>query len=161
LPNADIDMNNLLRKAMRFSPDIIAVAEMRGAEAMVAQEAARTGHAVVTSLHANSARRAYSRILSMCQMSNTNISTAVLMGFVVEAFPVMVFKRQFPDGTRRVMEIVEATGIQNGVVQANTLYRFEAETGEYVREHGVSNELAEILRSNDADKAAIDRFREV
>jgi hypothetical protein len=30
-----------------------------------------------------------------------------------------------------------------------------------VREHGVSDELAEILRSNGADKAAIDRFREV
>jgi pilus assembly protein CpaF len=120
MQSADIDMNDLLRKAMRFSPDIIAVADMRGAEAMVAQEAARTGQAI----------------------------------------PVMVFKRQFPDGTRRVMEIVEATGIENGVVQANTLYRFEAETGEYIREHGVSDELAETLRGNGADKAAISRFRE-
>ena len=161
MQNANIDMNDLLRKAMRFSPDIIAVAEMRGAEAMVAQEAARTGHAVVTSLHANSARKAYNRILSMCQMSGTNINTNILLGFVVEAFPVMVFKRQFPDGTRRVMEIVEATGIENGVVQANTLFRFEAETGEYIREHGVSDELAETLRGNGADKAAIGRFREV
>jgi pilus assembly protein CpaF len=134
---------------------------MRGAEAMVAQEAARTGHAVVTSLHANSARRAYSRILSMCQMSSTNISTAVLLGFLVEAFPVMVFKRQFPDGTRRIMEIVEATGIQNGVVQANTLYRFEGETGKYVRKHGVSDELAEILHGNGANKATVDRFWKV
>jgi pilus assembly protein CpaF len=161
MQSADIDMNDLLRKAMRFSPDIIAVAEMRGAEAMVAQEAARTGHAVVTSLHANSARKAYNRILSMCQMSGTNINTNILLGFVVEAFPLMVFKRQFPDGTRRVMEIVEATGIDNGVVQANTLYRFEAETGEYIREHGVSDELAETLRGNGADKTAISRFREV
>jgi pilus assembly protein CpaF len=161
MSNADINMNDLLRKAMRFSPDIIVVAEMRGAEAMVAQEAARTGHAVVTSLHANSARRAYSRILSMCQMSSTNISTAVLLGFLVEAFPVMVFKRQFPDGTRRIMEIVEATGIQNGVVQANTLYRFEGETGKYVRKHGVSDELAEILHGNGANKATVDRFWKV
>jgi pilus assembly protein CpaF len=118
LQNADIDMNDLLRKALRFSPDIIAVAEMRGAEAMVAQEAARTGHVVVTSLHANSARKAYGRILSMCQMSGTNISTHILMGFVAEAFPIMVFKKQMPDGTRRIMEIVEATGVQNGAVQA-------------------------------------------
>jgi len=158
---ADIDMNDLLRKAMRFSPDIIAVAEMRGAEAMVAQEAARTGHTVVTSLHANSARRAYSRILSMCQMSRTAISTEVLLGFVVEAFPVMVFKRQFPDGTRRIMEIVEATGIRDGSVQANTLFRFETETGEYVREHGISDTLAEMLRGNGADRIAIDRHMEV
>ena len=161
LQNADIDMNNLLRKALRFSPDIIAVAEMRGAEAMVAQEAARTGHVVVTSLHANSARKAYGRVLSMCQMSGTNISTNILMSFVVEAFPIMVFKKQMPDGTRRIMEIVEATGIQNGVVQANTLYRFETETGKYVREHGISDELAETMRGNGADTAVVVRFMEV
>jgi pilus assembly protein CpaF len=161
LQNADIDMNDLLRKALRFSPDIIAVAEMRGAEAMVAQEAARTGHVVVTSLHANSARKAYGRILSMSQMSGTNISTHILMSFVVEAFPIMVFKKQMPDGTRRIMEIVEATGIQNGVVQANTLYRFETETGKYVREHGISDELAEIMRGNGADMASVVRFMEV
>ena len=113
MENADVDMNDLLRKAMRFSPDIIVVAEMRGAEAMTAQEAARTGHVVVTSLHANSARKAYGRILSMCQMSGTNISTNILMGFVAEAFPVMVFKKQMPDGTRRIMEIVEALKERN------------------------------------------------
>jgi len=161
LQNAHIDMNDLLRKALRFSPDIIAVAEMRGAEAMVAQEAARTGHVVVTSLHANSARKAYGRILSMCQMSGTNISTHILMSFVVEAFPIMVFKKQMPDGTRRIMEIVEATGIENGVVQANTLYRFETETGKYVREHSISDELAEIMRGNGADMAMVIKFMEV
>jgi pilus assembly protein CpaF len=83
------------------------------------------------------------------------------MSFVVEAFPIMVFKKQMPDGTRRIMEIVEATGIQNGVVQANTLYRFETETGKYVREHGISDELAEIMRGNGADMASVVRFMEV
>lgn len=163
MQTADIGMNDLLRKAMRFSPDIIAVAEMRGAEAMVAQEAARTGHTVVTSLHANSAKKAYNRILSMCQMSGTAISTSILMSFVVEAFPVMVFKRQFPDGTRRIMEIIEATGVQDGVVQTSTLYRFETdgETGEFVRVHGISDNLTDILRENGADKAVVERLREV
>jgi pilus assembly protein CpaF len=161
LKNANVDMNDLLRKALRFSPDVIAVAEMRGAEAMTAQEAARTGHTVVTSLHASSARRAYGRILSMCQMSNTRIVTDVLMGFIVEAYPIMVHKKQMQDGTRRVMEIIEAVGIQNGTVQANTLYRFDSETGDFSRVHGVSDGLAEILRENGAEKAAVDRFREV
>ena len=161
MENADVDMNDLLRKAMRFSPDIIAVAEMRGAEAMTAQEAARTGHTVVTSLHANSARKAYGRILSMCQMSGTNISTNILMGFVAEAFPVMVFKRQFPDGTRRIMEIVEATGVRDGVVQAHTLYRFEAETGKFLQVGGVSDSLADTLLENGANATAVAQFREV
>lgn len=57
--NMTIDANKLLRHALRWSPDIICVAEMRGAEAMAAQEAARTGHTVVTSLHANNARACY------------------------------------------------------------------------------------------------------
>lgn len=161
MQNADVDMNDLLRKAMRFSPDIIVVAEMRGAEAMTAQEAARTGHTVITSLHANSARKAYGRILSMCQMSGTNISTGVLMGFVAEAFPLMIFKKQMPDGTRRIMEIVEATGVQDGVVQANTLYRFEQQTGQFIRVGGISDSLADTLLENGADRAAVAHFREV
>lgn len=161
MQNADIDMNDLLRKALRFSPDIIAVAEMRGEEAMVAQEAARTGHTVVTSLHANSAKKAYNRILSMCQMSGTNISTSILMSFVAEAFPVMVFKRQLPDGMRRIIEIAEATGVKNGAVETNTLYRFDMQSGEYVKVNGISGALADVLRENGADKEAMARFGEV
>jgi pilus assembly protein CpaF len=161
MEHADVDMNDLLRKAMRFSPDIIAVAEMRGAEAMTAQEAARTGHTVVTSLHANSARKAYGRILSMCQMSGTNISTNILMAFVTEAFPVMVFKRQFLDGTRRIMEIAEATGVRDGVVQAHTLYRFEAETGKFMQVGGVSRGLADTLLENGANAATVAKLQEV
>jgi pilus assembly protein CpaF len=157
MESADIDMNDLLRKAMRFSPDIIAVAEMRGEEAMVAQEAARTGHTVVTSLHANSAKQAYTRVLSMCQMSRTNIATDILMGFVAEAFPVMVFKRQFPDGTRRMMEIVEATGVREGRVETRTLFDYDTEQGRYRRVNGISEELAGILRDNGADKTLICR----
>jgi pilus assembly protein CpaF len=161
MENANIDMNDLLRKAMRFSPDIIAVAEMRGAEAMVAQEAARTGHTVVTSLHANSAKQAYNRVLSMCQMSGTNIATHVLMGFVVEAFPVMVFKRQFPDGTRRMMEIVEATGVRDGRVDTRTLFAYDCEQSVYQKVNGISDGLAGILRDNGVDKTLIHRYMEV
>ena len=159
MENADVDMNDLLRKAMRFSPDIIVVAEMRGAEAMTAQEAARTGHVVVTSLHANSARKAYGRILSMCQMSGTNISTGILMSFVAEAFPIMVFKKQMPDGTRRIMEIVEAAGVKDGVVQARTLFRFEG--GRFVQTGSISESLADTLLENGADPATVFGFKVV
>jgi len=160
MENADVDMNDLLRKALRFSPDIIVVAEMRGAEAMTAQEAARTGHTVVTSLHANSARKAYGRILSMCQMSGTNIATEILLRFVAEAFPIMVFKKQMPDGKRRIVEIVEATGVRDGTVQANTLYRFESETGTFMQVGGISDSLADTLLENGADTRDVARCKE-
>ena len=43
-----VDQIALLDMALRFNPDIIVVGEMRGPEANAAQEAARTGVAVVT-----------------------------------------------------------------------------------------------------------------
>jgi len=82
------------------------------------------------------------------------------MRFVAEAFPVMVFKRQFSDGTRRIMEIVEATGVKDGQVQANSLYRFETD-GKFKKVNGISNSLMEVLLENGADKTAVNRFGEV
>ncbi|MEG2136344.1 MAG: ATPase, T2SS/T4P/T4SS family, partial [Clostridia bacterium] len=57
---ANIDMRALLRTSLRLRPDLITMAEMRGAEALDAQEAARTGHTVTSTLHANSAAQAFS-----------------------------------------------------------------------------------------------------
>ena len=130
---------------------------------MIAQEAARTGHTVITSLHANSARMAYKRILSMCQMSDTKITTHVLMGMVIEGFPIMVFKKQMPDGKRRIMEIVEATGSWDGDVQANTLFRYSIHPdcrGEFVRVNGISEQLADLMLENGANPALVEHFRQ-
>ena len=57
-----IDQIGLLDAALRFNPDIIVVGEMRGAEANAAQEAARTGVAVVTTIHSNSCEATYRRM---------------------------------------------------------------------------------------------------
>lgn len=156
--NMTIDANKLLRHALRFNPDIICVAEMRGAEAMTAQEAARTGHAVVTSLHANNARAAYNRILSMCRMGGTELSDMTLMRFIIEAFPVMVYKKQMADGTRRIMEIVEATSLEDGVIQATTLFRFDIETQQHVHVGVISDALAQRLLDDGIDKKTLMRF---
>ena len=153
-----IDANKLLRHALRFNPDIICVAEMRGAEAMTAQEAARTGHAVVTSLHANSARAAYNRILSMCRMGGTELEDLTLLRFIIEAFPVMVYKKQLPNGTRRIMEIVEATGIENGVIKATTLFQFDIETDQHLQVDSISDMLAQRLLDDGVDKKTLKRF---
>ena len=161
LSGASVDASELLRKALRFHPDIIVPAEMRGAEAMIAQEAARTGHTVITSLHANSARMAYKRILSMCQMSDTKITTHVLMGMVVEGFPLMVFKKQMPDGKRRIMEIVEATGSWDSEVQATTLFRFAIQpdgSGRFIRVNGISEKMADLMLENGANPTLISQF---
>ena len=62
-----IDQIALLDIALRFNPDIIAVGEMRGPEANAAQEAARVGVAVLTTIHSSSSEGTYRRMVSLCK----------------------------------------------------------------------------------------------
>ena len=157
-PEMNISMNDLLRTALRFTPDIICVAEMRGEEAMASQEASRTGHTVVTTLHAISARSAYHRILSMCQMSSTRIPTNYIMQFIIEAFPIMVYKRRLADGSRKIIEIVEAIGFEDDNVKAKTLYKFNIRDNEFEKVGNISSNLLQIMLENGAKQKDIDRF---
>ena len=73
---------------------------MRGKEALTAVEAGRTGHIIISTLHANSAIDAYNRILSMCVSTGVRLSESKLLEFILEAMPLILFKRQLPDGRR-------------------------------------------------------------
>ena len=64
-------MLDLLKLSLRLHPEILVPAEMREKEALTVQEAGRTGHTIVSTLHANSARTAYDRILTMCLSPGT------------------------------------------------------------------------------------------
>ncbi len=158
LTNADVSMTDLLRHSLRYHPDLLILSEMRGAEAMTVVESARTGHTVVTSLHANSANKAYNRILSMYQMAATSIPSHVILTFIMEAFPIVVYKKQMPDGSRRITEIVEALGVENAKVVTHTLYRFNQKNQRHERVHPISEALAQTLAENDAPPEQIQRF---
>ena len=55
----------------------------------------------------------------------------MLMRQILKAFPVMVFKKQLSDGSRKIMSIVEGIDYVDGKIQFNTLYRFQ-KTNEYM-----------------------------
>jgi pilus assembly protein CpaF len=143
-PN-EVSMLDLLKLSLRLHPEILVPAEMRGAEALTVQEAGRTGHTIVSTLHANSARAAYDRILTMCLQAGTKLSEERLLKNIVEAFPVMVFKRRLPDGTRKYVEIFEATGVEDGILLGNALFKFKVsrherdESGRIVKTHALKH----------------------
>ena len=62
-----VDQDMLLDMALRYHPDIICVGEMRSAEAYAAQEAARTGHGVLTTIHSNSSQATWRRMVTLCK----------------------------------------------------------------------------------------------
>lgn len=119
-----ITMRDLLKASLRFHPQLDVPLEVRSEEALEAADAGISGHTILTSLHAHGAREAYDRLKVMCMQAGTALSEEALLRMCVAAWPIMVFKKQLRDGTRKYMEIFEATGIKDGEVVGNMLYRF-------------------------------------
>jgi len=166
-----ITMLDLLKLSLRLHPTVLVPAEMRGKEALTVQEAGRTGHTIVSTLHANSARTAYERILTMCLEAGTSLSEERLLRNIVEAFPIMLFKMQLPDKSRKYIEIFEATGVENGQVAGTTLFRYDIDhyerdksgkiikaVGQHKRVGYISQALAERLLINGVELDEIRRF---
>ena len=105
-PKQNIDQDKLLEFALTCNPDIICVGEMKSAEAWAAQEAARTGHGIITTTHANSCAATYYRMMTLCAKKH-DISDRTLYNLVTEAFPIVLFVKKLEDNSRRVMEITE------------------------------------------------------
>jgi pilus assembly protein CpaF len=109
----------------------------------------------------------------MCLEAGTSLSEERLMKNIVEAVPIMVFKMQLPDHSRKYMEIFEATGTKDGEVIGNTLYKYVVdryerdEAGRIVKVVGehkhlgyISPSLAERLLIGGVDRNEIRRFAE-
>ena len=137
---------------LRFNPDILVVGEMRGAEANAAQEAARVGVAVLTTIHSNSCEATYRRMVSLCKRA-VDMSDETLLSYVTEAYPIVVFCKQLENKQRRMMEIMECEILPNGDRRYNTLFRYvitenHMEDGKFVIEghHTQVNEISVSLR---------------
>ena len=120
----NIDQDMLLDMALRFNPEIICVGEMRSSEAYTAQESARTGHTVLTTIHSNSCESTYSRMRTLCKRKY-DMDDEVLMDLVTEAFPIVVFTKQLENRKRKLMEIMECEITAEGKRKYNPLYRYE------------------------------------
>lgn len=109
-----ITQDNLLDMALRFHPDYIVVGEMRSSEADSAQEAARTGHTVITTIHSNSCESTWCRMVTLCKRKYPNVDDKVILNLVTEAFPIVVYAKQLENKQRRIMEIMECEILPDG-----------------------------------------------
>lgn len=166
----NIDQIALLDMALRFNPDYVVVGEMRGAEANAAQEAARTGTAVLTTIHSNSCEATYRRMVSLCKRA-VDMSDETLMGYVTEAYPIIVFCKQLEDKKRRLMEVMECEILPNGERVYRTLFSYNITenhmmddkfiiTGEHITVNPISDSLKRGLLENGMPRASLERLME-
>lgn len=149
----NIDQDVLLDFALRFNPDYICVGEMRGPEAFLAQEASRTGHPVLTTIHSNSCEATYRRMATLCKRKY-DIADDVLFDLVTEAFPLVAFSKQLENRERKVMEIMECEIKKDGTREFRTIYRYNItdnhydESGKYIIKghHEFVSEISDSLK---------------
>ena len=164
-----MDQIALLDIALRFNPDIVVVGEMRGAEANAAQEAARTGVAVITTIHANSSEATYRRMVSLCKRA-VDMSDATLMDYVTEAYPIVVFCKQLENKQRRMMEIQECEILSDGTRVFRPLFQYvitenRVENGKFIidghheQTNAISPSLAKRLMENGMPQAMLNQLQ--
>ncbi len=121
-----VAQRDLVRNALRMRPDRIIVGEVRGGEALDMMQAMNTGHdGSISTIHANSARDALSRLETMMLMSGVNLPERTLREQIASALNIVVQLSRMTDGTRKLTELSEVTGMEGNVVTMQLIFRFE------------------------------------
>ena len=132
----EVDMAQLVKASLRMRPDRILIGEVRGKEVMDMIQALNTGHSGSLSTgHANSIEGMLKRLEAMF-LQAVDVPVDAIRNQITEAIDIMIHVSRMQDGSRKVMEIAELTGIEKGVITTNPLYRYITE------EDGMSGRLA-------------------
>jgi pilus assembly protein CpaF len=121
-----VTQRELVRNALRMRPDRIVVGEVRGGEALDMMQAMNTGHdGSLSTIHANTARDALSRLETMMLMAGINLPERALREQVASALDIIVQLSRLSDGSRRLIEFAEVTGMEGTTITTQTIFKFE------------------------------------
>ena len=124
-----LNMRDLIRASLRMRPDRIIVGEVRGGEALEMLQAMNTGHdGSLSTGHANSAKDMLSRLETMVLMA-AELPLAAVRSQIGSALDLMVHVGRMRDRSRKVLEITEVIGYENGEIRLSPIYQFQ-ESGE-------------------------------
>ena len=120
-----VHQRQLVINSLRMRPDRIIVGEVRGEEALDMLQAMNTGHdGSLTTIHANAPRDALSRLETMVAMSNLNLPESAIRRQIASAIDVVIQVSRMSDGTRKVINISEITGMEGEVVTMQDIFVF-------------------------------------
>ena len=124
--NGAVRQRELLMNSLRMRPDRIVVGEVRGPEALDMLQAMNTGHdGSLTTIHANTPRDGISRLEVMVSLANSSMQLLSIRQQIASAVHVLVQAARLSDGSRRVINITEVTGMEGDVVTLQDIFVFE------------------------------------
>jgi pilus assembly protein CpaF len=120
-----ITIRDLVRNALRMRPDRIVVGECRGPEALDMLQAMNTGHdGSLTTIHANTARDALSRVETMVLMAGFDLPVRAIREQVSSAINVVVQTSRLRDGSRKIVGVSEIAGMEGDVITMQEIVHF-------------------------------------
>ncbi|WP_372893562.1 CpaF family protein, partial [Rhodosalinus sp.] len=112
-----VTQRDCLKNALRMRPDRIIVGETRGEEVIDMLQAMNTGHdGSMTTIHANNARDAVSRLENMIAMAGIEMPLKAVRSQIASAVNLIVQASRLQDGSRRMVSITEVTGMEGEVI---------------------------------------------
>src|SRR6478609_1231062 len=118
----EVTLRRLVKEALRMRPDRLVVGEVRDAEALDLLLALNTGVPCTATIHANSAREGLAKLAALPLLAGRNIDAGFVQPAVAASVHLVAHCERDVTGRRRVVEIVEPTGITASGIQARTVY---------------------------------------
>jgi pilus assembly protein CpaF len=123
-----ITQRMIVINTLRMRPDRIILGECRGEEAFDMLQAMNTGHSgSMTTIHANSPRDCTKRLENMILMGGMDMPAKAARELIASAIQLIIQIRRLEDGTRRVTEVAEITGMEGDTIAISTLFHLERE----------------------------------
>lgn len=121
-----VTIRNLVKNSLRMRPDRIVVGEVRDEAALDMLQAMNTGHeGSLSTVHANSARDALSRIETMVLTADLQLPVSVIREQIAGAIDFVVHQSRLRDGSRHIMNISEVTGLDGMTILTQDIFNFE------------------------------------
>jgi pilus assembly protein CpaF len=126
----DVTLRELVVNTLRMRPDRVIVGETRGPEAADMLQAMNIGQdGLMTTLHANSPREAIARLETLVLQAGIDMPLKAIKQNIVSALDFVVFLSRLSDGSRRVLQISEVTGMEVDTVSMADMFVLDLKRG--------------------------------
>lgn len=140
-----ITIRDLIKASLRMRPNRIVVGEVRGAEALDMLQAMNTGHdGSLSTGHANSTRDMLGRLETMV-LSGASLPLEVIRKQISSAIDIMIHLSRMRDQTRKIVEIHELVGLEQGEIKLNPLFIFQEQDQREARVTGELQQVGQII----------------
>ncbi len=122
----EVTIRALVINALRMRPDRIIVGEIRDEAALDMLQAMNTGHdGSMTTAHSNSPRDTLARVETMALMAGMELPIRAIREQISSAIDLVVHQERLRDGTRKIVNITEVSGMEGDVITMTDLFLFE------------------------------------